>query len=63
MNHAVTPALLDAIARFRLAFGCERCAHADATGACSLEYPNDEHVEATLEQRGALVFCKEFELG
>lgn len=51
------------LARFRLAFTCERCAQFDEPrGLCSLGYPNDDHREAPLEGREALVFCKEFEL-
>lgn len=63
MNHRVTDTLLAEMSRHRLAFGCERCAHADDRGHCSLGYPNAEHEEASLAERGVLVFCKEFELG
>lgn len=50
--------------RFSVAFTCERCAQFDPdTGACSAEYPNEDHRAARPgERRGRLVFCKEFEL-
>jgi len=64
VKHPLTDALGQELERFAARFGCERCVHADeeASFRCSLEYPNDEHLERNLGERKVVVFCKEFEL-
>jgi hypothetical protein len=49
--------------RFGLLFACPSCVEFDPeTGGCALGYPNDVHVDPSLEGREELVFCKAFEL-
>ncbi len=63
MIHRVTEALVEEARRFRLAYGCERCAaFAPESMKCSHEYPNEVHREVDLRERAHVVFCKEFEL-
>jgi hypothetical protein len=52
------------IRHFRLCYTCERCVQLDeATGRCSLGYPNEAHRDRPLDSDNhALIFCKEFEL-
>ena len=50
-------------AELALRFSCEQCAHfAPDTASCANGYPNHAHVDARLESRETLTFCKEFEL-
>ncbi|HET9953597.1 MAG TPA: hypothetical protein VFQ61_03790 [Polyangiaceae bacterium] len=50
------------IARFRLVFTCETCAHFEPDSQrCASEYPNAAHRLRVLEDR-ELEFCKEYEL-
>ncbi len=47
--------------RFRLRFTCDSCAHFDESGRrCAEGYPNDEHVDGSLEGEEVL-FCKLWE--
>ena len=56
------PHTRDQIERFRLVFTCERCASfEEASGACSLGYPNAMHRARDLQRADAIVFCKEFD--
>jgi hypothetical protein len=49
--------------RYRLVFACPACASfCPDSGACSLGYPNEEHIDERLESRAEVVFCKAFEL-
>lgn len=51
------------VARYRLRFTCEACAHFDAEGLrCGHGYPVEPHCRVDLERRSSLEFCKEFEL-
>lgn len=63
MIHVVDRALRDEIARYRLAFSCDRCAQYDPeSDRCSLGYPVAPHRRSDVEAMSELVFCKHFEL-
>jgi hypothetical protein len=48
---------------YRLAFGCEACAHYDAPEQrCANGYPAEAHRGIDLDRTSELLFCKEFEL-
>lgn len=48
---------------FRLRFACEDCAHFDSTErVCSNGFPTRPHLAVRLDARGAIEFCKLFEL-
>lgn len=49
--------------RYGFRFTCEHCVYYDeATRSCAEGYPAEEHVDASLEHRTRLYFCKSFEL-
>jgi hypothetical protein len=58
---------LEERARFDFRACCEDCVHQDeATGTCSLTYPNQDHLNAThqaLKDGDVILFCKTFEMG
>jgi hypothetical protein len=60
---AIDDRLREEARRFKLAFSCPSCVEFDPeTRRCSLGFPNEEHLEASLEGRREIVFCKAFEL-
>ena len=63
MRHLVDDRLLDEVARFRLQYSCEACAHFDVgEERCGEGYPNEEHRQRPIQLRAWLCFCKAFEL-
>lgn len=63
MIHAVDERLREEARRFKLAFACPDCAHLDPDGdACSLGFPSAPHLNADLDRRAEVTFCKAFEL-
>lgn len=64
MIHRLDDRLRHEIARFRLAYTCERCVEFDPDReACALGYPTAPHRARDLSEATELVFCKAFELG
>lgn len=64
MIHRVDERMAGELARYRVAYTCERCAQfAPDEGLCSLGYPSDPHRARPIVVGGELVFCKTFELG
>jgi hypothetical protein len=63
MIHRVDDRLREEARRFRLVFACGECAQFDPEGErCSLGYPHAPHLDADLDRRDEVVFCKTFEL-
>lgn len=64
VRFTLTQAFLVERVRYELRFTCEYCVHHNPeTFSCVHGYPNDEHIESSLDRKGSeLVFCKEFEL-
>jgi hypothetical protein len=61
--HRVDDRLRDEARRFNLVFTCDACASFDeGARACSLGYPNEMHLDADLDARREVIFCKAFEL-
>jgi hypothetical protein len=55
--------LREEAARVRLVFACPSCAQFEPeAGICALGYPNEDHVNPSLDARSDVVFCKAFEL-
>ena len=64
MIHRIDDRLRDEAGRFHLVFACPDCAQFDPeTSRCALGYPNQDHLERSLEGRDEVTFCKLFELG
>ncbi len=63
MIHRVDDRLREEARRFRLAFACPDCASYDPEGdRCSLGFPHEPHLDASLDSRAEVIFCKAFEL-
>lgn len=63
MIHVVDDRLRDEARRFDLRFACPDCASFDDEArSCSLRFPNEMHLDPTIEGRRQIVFCKAFEL-
>lgn len=64
---AANASFLDEVARYRLQFRCDSCAHVvRASGDCSMGYPNHflkGEPPRAIMANGALAFCKYYELG